>query len=76
MKTSKKTKIALAVLIAASACFAEPGWKNAMKGIEGRIKGNKQSRGKTASSSSASSKKKCRSVCRHKRKFDKAELRP
>ena len=31
MKTSKKTKIALAVLIAASACFAEPGWKNAMK---------------------------------------------
>ena len=29
MKTSKKTKIAL--LIAASACFAEPGWKNAMK---------------------------------------------
>lgn len=57
MKTSKKTKIALAVLIAASACFAEPGWKNAMKGIEGRIKGNKQSTGKTASSSSASSKK-------------------
>ena len=31
LKTSKKTKIALAVLIAASACFAEPGWKNAMK---------------------------------------------
>lgn len=54
MKSSKKAKIAVVLLmIASSACFSQK-WKEIVKGIEGRVGGNTSSQSSSESSSQSS----------------------
>lgn len=56
MKLSRKSKIAVVLLmIASSACFSQK-WKGIVKGIEGRVGGKNSSQSTESSSSSSGSK--------------------